>query len=56
MEKTNIWLVIKNIEKGYTFTKYFYTEYEKDRFKIRLHHIPYFILIEDSSEIDWNYE
>lgn len=25
-----IWLVIKNKTKGYTFTKYFETEFEKD--------------------------
>lgn len=54
-KKTNIWLVIKNKEKGFTFTKYFETEAEKDRYKRRLPFIPYFILIEDSSEINWNY-
>ena len=29
MKKTNIWLVIKNIEKDFIFTKYFDTEFEK---------------------------
>lgn len=55
MEKTNIWLTLRNNDKGYTFVKYFYTEFEKDRFKRRLKFIPYLTLIEDSTDINWNY-
>lgn len=51
-----IWLVIKNKTKGYIFTKYFETEYEKDKFKRKVRHIPYLIIIEDSTDINWNYE
>ena len=32
-KKSNIWLVIKNVEKNFTFTKYFETEFEKDKYK-----------------------
>lgn len=56
MEKTKIWLTIKNIEKGYTFVKYFETEFEKDKYKRRLKHIPYLRLVEDSSDIYFGYE
>ena len=31
--KTDIWLVIKHIEKKYVFTKYFDTDFEKDKYK-----------------------
>ena len=54
-KKTNIWLVIKNKEKGFTFTKYFDTEFEKDKYKRKIKYISNWILIEDSSEINWNY-
>ena len=53
-KKTNIWLVIKNKEKGYTFTKYFETEWEKDKYKRKIKFIPYWILIEDSSDVFGN--
>ena len=53
-KKTNIWLTIKNIEKGYTFTKYFETEYEKDKFKRKVKFVPCWRLIEDSTDINWN--
>ena len=54
-KKTNIWLVIKNIEKGFTFTKYFETEFEKDIFKRKFYYIPFLWIIEDSSDMNWNY-
>lgn len=50
-----IWLVLYNTEKKFTFTKYFETEYEKDKFKKKIKYIPYLILIEDSTDINWNY-
>ena len=31
-----IWLVIKNKTKNYTFTKYFDTEFEKDKYKRKI--------------------
>lgn len=55
-KKTNIWLFIKNIEKGFTFTKYFETEYEKDKYKRKLKYISNLRLIEDSTDIYFNYD
>lgn len=55
-KKTNIWLFIKNTEKGFTFTKYFETEWEKDKYKRRLKYIPTLRLIEDSTDIYYNYD
>ena len=52
--KTDIWLTIKNIEKGFTFTKYFDTEFEKDKYKIKVKFIPCWRLVEDSTDINWN--
>lgn len=46
-----IWLVIKNIDKGYTFTKYFESEFEKDKFKRKVKHISSLLIIEDSTDI-----
>lgn len=54
--KTNIWLYIKNTEKNFFFTKYFETEYKKDLYKRRLKHIPNLRLVEDSSDIYYNYD
>ena len=53
-KKTKIWLTIKNIEKNFTFTKYFETEYEKDKFKRKVKFVPCWRLIEDSTDINWN--
>lgn len=55
-KKTNIWLTIKNIEKGFTFTKYFETEFEKDNFKKRIRFIKCWRLVEDSSDIYYGFE
>lgn len=52
--KTSIWLVIKNIEKGFTFTKYFDTEFEKDKYKRKIKYIKAWILIEDSTDNYFN--
>lgn len=46
-----IWLVLYNTEKKYTFTKYFESEFMKDKFKRRLKYIKNLILIEDSTDI-----
>lgn len=53
MEK--IWLVIRNKKDNYTYTKYFETEWEKDKYKRKIYHIPYLYVIEDSTDINWNY-
>lgn len=52
-KKTNIWLTIKNIEKNFTFTKYFETEYEKDKYKRKVKFVPCWRLVEDSTDINW---
>ena len=54
--KTKIWLVIKNIDKGFTFTKYFEIEAEKDKYKRKIKFIKAWNLVEDSTDINWNYE
>ena len=54
-KKTNIWLTIKNVEKGFTFVKYFDTEFEKDKYKRKIKYIPSWRLVEDSTDINWNY-
>lgn len=48
-----IFLVIRNIDKGFTFTKYFDTLYEKDKYKRKVKHIKYLIIIEDSIDINY---
>ena len=53
-KKTKIWLTIKNIEKNFTFTKYFETEFEKDKYKRKVKFVPCWRLIEDSTDINWN--
>lgn len=53
-KKTNIWLTIKNIEKGFTFVKYFETEAEKDKYKRKVKFVPCWHLVEDSTDINWN--
>ena len=50
-----IWLVIKNTKKGFTYTKYFETEFEKDKYKKKVKHVPYLRIVEDSTDINWNY-
>lgn len=52
--KTKIWLVIRNTEKNFTFTKYFDTEFEKDKYKRKIRYVPCLFVIEDSTDIYWN--
>ena len=54
MEK--IYLVLYSKSKKQFFTKYFDTEFQKDKYKRKLKYILDLILIEDSSDINWNYE
>ena len=55
-EKTKIWLLIRNKEKKFSYFKYFDTEHEKDKYKRKVKHIPYLLVIEDSTDMNWNYE
>lgn len=50
-----IWLVLKNTKTKQTFFKYFETELEKDKFKRKIKYIKDLMIIEDSSDIYWNY-
>ena len=50
-----IWLLIMNKEKHFSYFKYFETEYEKDVYKERIKHIPFLMVIEDSSDMYWGY-
>ena len=50
-----IYLVIYNKKLKRTFTKYFETEWEKDKYKRKIRFICDWILIEDSTDINWNY-
>ena len=49
-----IWLVLLNVETLKRFTKYFETEFEKDKYKRKIKYVPSLILIEDSTDINWN--
>lgn len=51
MKKSKIYLVLYNIETKKQFTKYFETEFEKDKFKRKLHFSKRIIIIEDSTDI-----
>lgn len=46
-----IWLVLLNVETLKRFTKYFETEFEKDKFKEKLRFSKKIYIIEDSSDI-----
>lgn len=45
------WLIIYNIKKKFQYTKYFETEYEKDKYKRKVKHISYLLIVEDSTDI-----
>lgn len=51
---SKIYLYLMNTEKNFKFFKYFDTEYEKDKFKRKLKYIPYLLLIEDSTDMEWS--
>lgn len=50
-----IWLLMYNREKHFQFFKYFDTEYEKDKYKRRVKYIKELMIIEDSTDMNWNY-
>ena len=48
-----IWLVIRNKKDNFTCTKYFETEFEKDKYRRKIYYIPYLYIIEDSTDINY---
>lgn len=46
-----IWLVLYNKDTKRYFTKYFETEFQKDKFKRKIKYIKNLMLIEDSCDI-----
>ena len=51
-----IYLLIQNLkdkEHIFSYFKYFETEWEKDKYKRKIEHIPYLRVIEDSSDMNW---
>lgn len=50
-----IYLLIMNTQKHFQYFKYFETEFEKDQYKDRIKHIPFLMVIEDSSDMYWGY-
>ena len=50
-----IYLYLRNTEKNFTFFKYFETEFEKDKYKRKIKYIKAWRLVEDSTDINWNY-
>lgn len=47
----DIYLVIYNTEKKIRYVKYFASEFEKDKYKRKVKHIPYLFVVEDSTDI-----
>jgi hypothetical protein len=44
-----------NKEKHFSYFKYFDTEWEKDKYKERIKWVSNLYVIEDSSDMNWNY-
>ena len=55
MLMNKIYLYLMNIETKNTWFKYFETEFEKDKYKRKVRHIKNLLIIEDSSDMNWNY-
>ena len=47
---TNIYLVLYDLTTGKTFTKYFESEFKKDKFKTKLKYSKKLKVLKDSSE------
>lgn len=54
MEK--LYLLIINLDTKKQFFKYFDTEYEMDKFKMKLRYSKKLMIIEDSRELNLNYD
>ena len=50
-----IYLYLMNTETKRRWYKYFETEYVKDKYKRKVCHIKNLLIIEDSSDMNWNY-
>ena len=46
-----IWLVLYNRETKRYFTRYFETEFQKDKYKRKIKWIPTLFIVEDSTDI-----
>ena len=51
MKLNSIFLVLQITETHKQFTKYFETEYEKDKFKRKLKYSKKLLIIEDSTDV-----
>lgn len=51
-----LYLLLQIIETGKQFFKYFETEYEMDKFKRKIKYSNKLMLIEDSRELNLNYD
>ena len=54
--KSKLYLLLQVIDSGKQFFKYFETEFEMDKFKRKLKYSNKIMLIEDSRELNLNYE
>ena len=53
--RTNLYLLLQNIETKRQFFKYFATEYEMDKFKRKIKYSTKIIIIEDSRDNIYEY-
>ena len=53
---TKIYLLIMDLDTKKQFFKYFETEFEKDKFKRKLRYSTKLTIIEDSTELNLNYD
>lgn len=51
-----LYLLIMNLRTNKQFFKYFETEYEMDKFKRRIKYSDKLMIIEDSRELNMNYD
>ena len=56
IKRTKLYLLLQDITSGKQFFKYFETEYEMDKFKRKLKYSKKLMIIEDSRELNLNYE
>lgn len=54
--KSKYYLLIMNLRTNKQFFKYFETEYEMDKFKRRIKYSDKLMIIEDSRELNLNYD
>lgn len=54
--KTKLYLLLMDVVNNKQFFKYFETEYEMDKFKRKLKYSSKIEIIEDSRELNYNYD